>query len=151
MFTFVLCSVLALAAKPTMAVPLPASEIALIEQTHAATEAMVKPDADWDAWAAAHYAPDAMLLPPNGPAVQGRKAIAEYLASFPPITHFEVVDLDVVGAGDLAYIRGTYDMTLSPPDGPSFRDVGKYIEIWRRQADGSWRCSADIFNSDVAP
>ena len=28
-------------------------------------------------------------------------------------------------------------------------DTGKYIEIWRKQADGSWRVIRDIFNSDL--
>ena len=35
-------------------------------------------------------------------------------------------------------------------DGPA-ADDGKYIEIWKRQADGSWKIAYDIFNSDLPP
>jgi ketosteroid isomerase-like protein len=28
-------------------------------------------------------------------------------------------------------------------------DRGKYLEIWKRQADGSWKVALDIFNSDL--
>ena len=28
-------------------------------------------------------------------------------------------------------------------------DEGSYLEIWKRQADGSWRVAMDVFNSDL--
>ena len=30
----------------------------------------------------------------------------------------------------------------------TFQDVGKYIVVYRRQANGTWRAVSDIFNSD---
>jgi len=30
------------------------------------------------------------------------------------------------------------------------QDSSKYIEIWKRQADGSWKVAFDIFNSDLS-
>ena len=51
---------------------------------------------------------------------------------------------------DLAYVLGTYTMTIVPPGAPGpIEDSGKYIEIRRRQPDGSWLISTDIFNSDL--
>jgi ketosteroid isomerase-like protein len=28
-------------------------------------------------------------------------------------------------------------------------DHGKFVEVWRKQADGKWKCAVDIFNSDI--
>lgn len=28
---------------------------------------------------------------------------------------------------------------------------GRYLVIWREQADGGWKITPDIFNSDLAP
>jgi ketosteroid isomerase-like protein len=55
---------------------------------------------------------------------------------------------ETVGAGDLAYVRGRYTMTMAPPGGPVMADSGKYLEIWRKQG-GSWKVTRDMFNSDV--
>jgi hypothetical protein len=42
-------------------------------------------------------------------------------------------------------------MTLSPDGAPGpIDDAGKFIEIRKKQPDGSWPMAADIFNSDKA-
>jgi ketosteroid isomerase-like protein len=33
--------------------------------------------------------------------------------------------------------------------GKPIAERGKYVEIWREQADGGWKCIVDIFNSDL--
>jgi ketosteroid isomerase-like protein len=40
-------------------------------------------------------------------------------------------------------------MTLNDPSGKPIADHGKYLEIWRKQGDGSWKCIVDMFNSDL--
>lgn len=87
-------------------------------------------------------------MPPNATPARGRAAIAEFLAAFPTIPLFRAEMLRVEGEGDLAYVHGTYHLEMRMPDG-MVPDDGKYIEIWKRQADGSWRIAYDIFNSDL--
>lgn len=95
------------------------------------------------------YTEDAVLMPPNQPAVRGRTAIRDWMASFPRLSRFTASVEEMDGRADLAYVRGTYRMTLHPEGAPEPIDnVGKYVEIRRRQADGSWLLAADIFNSD---
>ncbi len=101
--------------------------------------------------AAATYTDDAAVLPPNGAAVQGRQQIEKFLSSFPPISSFTFDIVDIDGRGDLAYVRGNYAMTLTPPGAAPINDRGKYVEIWRKQGDGSWKIKWDIFNSDSSP
>jgi hypothetical protein len=28
-------------------------------------------------------------------------------------------------------------------------DTGKFVEVWKKQSDGKWKCTVDIFNSDL--
>ena len=86
-------------------------------------------------------------MPPNQPAVVGRPAIRDFNATFPPVSAFSLTNQVIDGVGDLAYVRGRYRMTLAIEG--SAPDSGKYIEIRGRQADGSWKFTADIFNSDL--
>ena len=97
---------------------------------------------------AALYTPDAIVMPPNAPSATGRAAIEQLLGAFPPMSAFELNSATVDGRGDLAFVHGTYIMTMSMPDGTAVTDTGKYIEIRRRQ-DGRWLISHDIFNSDL--
>jgi uncharacterized protein (TIGR02246 family) len=102
------------------------------------------------ATAASLYLEDAAVLPPNGESVQGRQRIQKFLSDFPPISDFKLDPVDIDGRGDLAYVRGNYAMTISPPGAPPIHERGKYLEIWRKQEDGSWKMKWDIFNSDLA-
>ena len=96
------------------------------------------------------YTENASLMPPNAGIVEGRAAIRAWLDAFPPMSEFSLTPVDIDGRGDLAYVRGTYAMTLVGPDGHEVgKDHGKYIEIRRRQTDGKWLMVVDIFNSDL--
>jgi len=101
--------------------------------------------------AAALYMDDASLLLPNAPAVQGRQQIQKWMSDNPPLSDFKIEPVDIDGRGDLAYVRGNYALTMTPPSGAAVHDRGKFIEIWRKQADGSWKIRWDIFNSDLEP
>jgi ketosteroid isomerase-like protein len=104
---------------------------------------------DFAALTRAYYADDAIVLPPNAPAVTGHAAIEAMFKTFPPITAFELQTEEVEGTADLAYVRGRYTMTMSPPGVPAIADTGKFLEIWRKQSDGTWKSVRDMFSSDV--
>ena len=96
------------------------------------------------------YTDDAVVIPPNEPSVKNRAAIRTWLENFPPITEFKFNNVKVEGRDDLAYVVGTYALTLAPPGAPGpVKDIGKYVEIRRRQPDGKWLIAVDIFNSDL--
>jgi ketosteroid isomerase-like protein len=104
-------------------------------------------------WAtvAALFSDDAVLNPPNQPAVRGRPAIRTWMEGFPPVTHVKFTILKVEGRGDLAYVLGSYTETFAPPDTQPIKDSGKYLEIRRRQSDGKWPIAVAMFNSDLPP
>ena len=97
------------------------------------------------------YTDDAMRMPPNEPAVVGREAI---------LSRFEAEFAEFAGqlanpaeeihvAGDWAFLRGTYTMTLTPSaGGEPTQDTGKYLVVVQRQPDGTWLTKREIWNSD---
>jgi ketosteroid isomerase-like protein len=93
------------------------------------------------------YADSALLLPPNSPPIRGRAAISAFMAGFPPITEFTTSDEVITGQGDLAYVTGRYRLVLGVPGAPV--DSGKFLDVRRRQKDGSWLYVADMFSSNA--
>jgi uncharacterized protein (TIGR02246 family) len=94
---------------------------------------------------AAVFIEDAIMMPPNQPMLRGKKAIRELIQSWidniggtisNPMMEFAV-------EGDLAYQVATYAFkdTKTP-------DQGKFVEIFRRQSDGTWKVYLTIYNSD---
>jgi ketosteroid isomerase-like protein len=95
----------------------------------------------------ANYAPDAVILPPGGPSVTGREAMDAFFKEMSAMMNdfnFAMTKFDV--SGDLAYEVGKYNGVFG-----SVSDTGKYMTVWKRQADGKWMIVADIFNTDLAP
>jgi len=96
------------------------------------------------------YEEDAIELPPNQAAVQGKAAIQAWDEAFSPFSNFQEQSLEIEGRGNLAYDRGTYSMTVTPAGAAPIEDHGKYLTIWRKQAGGLWKIFRLIYNSDLA-
>jgi uncharacterized protein (TIGR02246 family) len=96
------------------------------------------------------YAQDAKLLAPGAPLIDGQAGIEAFLQQMfaSGARGLELNTLDVLEADDLAVEVGRYTMTIQPPGGDVMRDVGKYVAVWRRQADGGLKLVVDTFNSD---
>ena len=103
----------------------------------------------------AFYAADARLLPAAAPIISGRDAIrAEWteLYAIPAFASIATLaEVTVAASGDLAYTRGSYETRMTGQDGKPVTEKGKYVTIWRRQADGSWLIVVDIYNTDTPP
>ncbi len=98
------------------------------------------------------YTNDGIVLYPNNPAVVGQEEIVRYFNrffdEFDP-KNFELTSKEVKIAGDWAFDRGTYRLSITPKKGGEvIEDNGKYLVILQRQADGSWKVSRDMDNSD---
>ncbi len=123
------------------------ADIAAIEERVESFAAAANAD-DWGG-VAALYTEDGVLMPPNGPAVQGRAAIEAFFAAFPPSSGLTLNPAEIDGRGDLAFVRGTYSLTLEIEGMERVQETGKYIDIRRKQEDGSWLIAVDIFNTDT--
>jgi ketosteroid isomerase-like protein len=98
-------------------------------------------------------ADDAVLMPPNAPPVVGKEAIRSWNAAMSKEMKIEAYtssDDEVVLAGDWAFRRATVDWTIrSTASGQPIRDAGKYIIVYARQPDGSWKVARDIWSSNT--
>jgi uncharacterized protein (TIGR02246 family) len=118
-------------------------------------------DAQWSAAAAAKdvdktvsfYSDDATVLAPNNAMVTTkdgiRKLWKDLLATPGLVISWKVTKVELSKSGDMAYIAGTYEMTMNDASGKPATDHGKYLEVWEKQADGKWKCGADAFNTDL--
>lgn len=125
-------------------------------------QALRDTDDQWSKAAGAHdlektvsfYAADAIVLPPNAPAVTAKDGIhgiwQQVLRDMTTMS-WKATRVEVAKSGDMAYVTGTYEMTIKDDTGKPINDRGKYLEVWQKQSDGSWKCGADMFSSDLPP
>jgi uncharacterized protein (TIGR02246 family) len=124
-------------------------------------EELRKLDEQWSAAAARNdleatlsfYSDDAVLLPGNAPIAADKSAIREVWAGLlgpGTAVSWKVTKAEVAMSGELGYLYGAYELTMKDPKGgPPVQDKGKLVEIWRKQADGKWKCIVDTYNSDL--
>lgn len=105
-------------------------------------------DRDFTAYVQHYYAEDATVMAPNMPAVTGQAELISFFDSYPPYEDMDLQIENIEGSGDLAYVRGTYSMTLIEGN-TTLEDTGKYIEVWKQQDDGDWKVYLDMFNSNI--
>ncbi len=98
---------------------------------------------------------DHMMISPNRPPVAGKAA--NDAANGATFKQFKIDEtwtpVETIIDRDLAYQRGTYTVVATPKaGGPAGRkSTGKFVRIYRRQADGSWRMTRDVLLGDTPP
>ena len=119
--------------------------------TRAADESAIRAlDAQWEKAAAAkdvdgtvsYYSDDASLLAPNTPIAGSKQAIRAAWASLlgPDVSlSWQANKVEVSRSSDLAYIVGVYQLAMKDPQGKPATDHGKFVEVWKKQADGKSR------------
>lgn len=100
-----------------------------------------------------YYADDAQVLMPNAPLFTGKPAIKDALKPMMADPNFSITFMstrvEVSKGGDLGYTQGPYKMTFSDQRGNKFEDEGKYLTVFRKLTDGSWKAVEDTFMSDL--
>jgi uncharacterized protein (TIGR02246 family) len=102
----------------------------------------------------AHYDNDAAFLFTNMPIVSGKTSIRgvhQQLFADPNIAmDFSTSKVEVSKGGDLAYTQGVYHLTTSDPKTKRpVSETGKYITVYKKQADGGWKAIEDMLNADA--
>ncbi len=101
----------------------------------------------------AFYSNDAVVLPPNEKLAANRDGIRKSVAGLLGLPGLKIswrpAKIEVAASGDLGYLYGAYQLSMDGPKGKPVTDQGKILEIWKKQADGSWKCIVDTWNSDL--
>ncbi len=103
-----------------------------------------------DGWMT-YVAADAAFMPDGADPVRGTAAIrAFYTPAFARPSYsltWQPAEADVSRSGDLGYTYGQYESRSTGQDGRPATSRGKYVTIWKKQVDGSWKAVVDIGNS----
>jgi uncharacterized protein (TIGR02246 family) len=96
---------------------------------------------------------DIIWMEPNKPAIVGKDALLESFQSSSEDHSWQdmkTIVEEIRILGDWAYVRSSYSAAMVPKDGgdPVPR-IGKIVDIFERQPDGSWKMARDIYNSDL--
>jgi uncharacterized protein (TIGR02246 family) len=93
------------------------------------------------------YSDDALLLPPDAPALAGTAEIETMFKSMfeGGVRSTELTTVDVFEEGSMIVETGEFVFTIEPAG----RMEGKYLAVYRRQADGTLKCIREAFNSNA--
>ena len=100
-----------------------------------------------------YLADGAVWLPNEAERLVGPESIRDALAANRGLTlDWTPIDGAVSESGDLGYTWGTWEATVPDVEtGGAAISVGRYVTVWRRDADGSWRVVLDMGNKDAPP
>lgn len=104
---------------------------------------------------AALYTEDGVQLNANLPPWEGNAAIKQAFTGFFStviITDAKFTTHDIIISGDHAIERGAYAVRLHPKSGAGneVTDSGRYLAVWKRQADGSWKIARHVSSPNPA-
>lgn len=99
------------------------------------------------------YAPDALAYPPDAPLANGRDAINKVWSGYFANPSFRISwkarHAEIAESGDIGYTAGAYEAALTQADGQQVQLHGKYVAVWKKQDNGPWMVSHDIWNTDA--
>jgi ketosteroid isomerase-like protein len=151
-----LLALLAFLAVTSLAVYRPslAADLATVEA------AVRKADADWaaaartvsvDAWMA-FYGADAVILLPDEQLASDKEIVRHSVSHLLALPHFSVawspIKVEVARSGEQALLIEAYELHFGDSRGAPVSNRGRRLEIWKKQADGIWKCVVDTWNLD---
>lgn len=104
--------------------------------------------------AAAFYADDAASMLPDTPLMTGRKAIIAGMKPELGDPNFSLVfaptKVKIAKSGDIAYSQGWFKYTTTDPKTKKrVGQAGNYVEVYKKQADGTWKVEEDIATEET--
>ncbi len=126
---------------------------AIEEMNNKMEKAMVSEDVNT---ISSFYATDIVSLPDYKPALRGiDNVLADYKKDLSDGFKYYSADFkthDLYGSGDLAVEVGDWMVSFKLPGGKEkMNDQGKYVVVWQKQSNGSWKIKTESWNTDSFP
>lgn len=100
----------------------------------------------------AFYTDDAVRLPSDGSIITGLATIRDSMVVFREQNDYVLDEYSapqIQVSGDLAVTYSTFDEHwTSNATGETTRQVGRWLVVWERQADGSWKISKEMWTAE---
>jgi ketosteroid isomerase-like protein len=96
-----------------------------------------------------YWSDDAIVLPPDQPAVVGKEAIRAFVRQSLDIPGFSITwePEQATISGDLGYLIERNTVTFADSTGTVHTQHGKAVTIWRKNSAGEWKCVVDTWNN----
>jgi len=104
----------------------------------------------WAAW----FAADGAMIQPGVGEIRGRDEILSRMVGLdqPGVSlSWEPLRAEIAESGELGWTTGSYRSVSPGAEGEVTTGQGRYVTIWRRQPDGSWKVVIDLGNPTDAP
>ena len=98
------------------------------------------------------FTEDAVVMAPGSPAVIGKEEYRPIIEGLFGLLDLELVyTVDEVGvSGDRAFARSSFQYWMTPKEGGETTAIaGKELDIFKREADGSWKMYIECYNWDA--
>ena len=98
----------------------------------------------------AAHADDALILSPNSPAERGSEIVKSRFKELLDAgwKNMSVTSVEIVSSGDLAYHVGKLEVDVPTSSGEYKRITGKYVDIYKRHKDNTFKIHVTSFNFD---
>lgn len=99
-----------------------------------------------------YWADDAIVLEPDRPALVGKAAIRGMVEGGMKDPKFSITwepERAVISqAGDIGYLIEHNRVTFADSTGRTRTMLGKGVTVWKKDANGDWKCVVDIWNGN---
>ena len=97
------------------------------------------------------YADDLISMPPHAKEISGKQNVVAFHndPAGAKTVSFTITTAEIEGNGDIAYARGAWTFKGTVQDSIEINDNGKYLLIFKKQADSSWKTIRETWNSDL--
>jgi ketosteroid isomerase-like protein len=128
-----------------------ADDQALLRNTDEEWSRVAKQGADVDQ-IVSYWSDDAKVYPPGAAVLEGTQAIRDFVAASLKTPGFSVswepVEAVVAPGETMGYTTGRNRLTFPDSSGTIVSYQGRYVTVWRKDANASWKCVIDIWNGE---